>query len=249
MIPYLDIPVSYYLLALLGSLCLGISKTGLPGLALINVVLMAEMFEKESVGIVLPLLIVCDLIIYPMYRRYASWRQAWPLIIPAVVGVLIGYFVLKRIDDQTTKIVIGWTIIGMLILQVVRHRSEALLKDFPASAGFQNSSGLVIGISTTVANAAGPAIAIWALVRGITKEDFLGIGARVFLFLNLFKIPFNAEIGIINERTLLLDAALLPAIFIGIAIGRQIVMRIPQKKFEWVLFWLSAAGAIWLVAF
>ena len=45
-------------LALVGALCLGLSKSGFPGLAIINVIIIAECFgPKNSVGIILPMLI------------------------------------------------------------------------------------------------------------------------------------------------------------------------------------------------
>lgn len=248
-IPYLEIALSTLLLALFGAFSLGISKTGLPGLALLNVIIMAQLFEKQSVGIILPLLVFCDLVIYPMYHKYASWRQVWPLLIPAVIGVLVGYFILDRLGDDQMKPIIGWIVIGLLILQLVRNRSEAFLAKMPDSAGFLVGSGLAIGVSTTVANAAGPAFSVWAIVKRLSKEDFLGIGARFFLFVNLFKVPFIFQVGIINKFTLLLDAALLPAIVAGILVGRQIVKRIEQQTFEWVLFGISAIGAIWLICF
>ncbi len=248
MIPLLEITPAVYALTLLGAFSLGMSKTGLPGLALLNVIIMAHLFGKESVGIVLPMLVFCDLVIYPIYRRYSSWGKVWPLMIPAVVGVLIGYWILGQIQDDTTmKRAIGWTIAAMLVLQIVRARSQSFLEHLPDSRSFLISSGLAIGTSTTVANAAGPAYSIWALVKNLSKEDFLGIGARFFLCINLLKVPFNLDLGIINERTIKLDLALLPAILLGIYIGRQIVKRIPQKAFEWVLFCLSAAGAAWLI--
>ena len=49
---------------------MGFSKTGFPGLAMVNVLIMAELFgAKASVGIIVPMLIVCDLTVYPMFRN------------------------------------------------------------------------------------------------------------------------------------------------------------------------------------
>ena len=46
-------------LACLGALCLGISKAGFPGLAIVNVLVIAELFgAKNSVGIILPMLLI-----------------------------------------------------------------------------------------------------------------------------------------------------------------------------------------------
>ena len=247
MIPHLEIPVATFALACLGAFCLGFAKTGLPGLALINVVIMAHFFGKQSVGIVLPLLILSDVIVFPIYRNHATWKQAWTLILPSIVGVFLGYFVLRSLDDGMTKRVIGCTILGMLVLQFLRMRSVDFLKHLPHSPGFLAASGLVIGVSTTVANAAGPAFSIWGLLKGLPKNEFLGIGARVFLFLNIFKIPFNWEIGILNPKTLWIDAALVPAVLLGIAAGKPLVGLIPQEVFVWILFVLSGTGALWLL--
>jgi uncharacterized membrane protein YfcA len=227
-IPGLDLPVGVFALACAGAFFLGVAKTGLPGIALVNVILMAELFRKESVGIVLPLLVLSDLVVYPLYRRHASWRDTWPLLVPSVAGVLIGYF-------------------GMLVLQFLRMRCPEVLLHLPHSRRFLAASGLVIGISTTVANAAGPAYSIWALLKGLPKPQILGMGARVFLFLNVFKLPFNAHLGILNARTLLLDAALVPAVLLGIVAGKPFVERLPEVVFQRLLFTLSAAGAFWLI--
>ncbi|MBT7537236.1 MAG: hypothetical protein HN610_16870, partial [Verrucomicrobia bacterium] len=60
-----DITWTQWALASLGAFSLGFSKTGFPGLALVNVLVMAELFgAKESVGLILPLLIVCDITVY-----------------------------------------------------------------------------------------------------------------------------------------------------------------------------------------
>ncbi|MEO0446708.1 MAG: sulfite exporter TauE/SafE family protein [Verrucomicrobiota bacterium] len=231
----------------MGAFCLGVAKTGIPGLALINIVIMAEFFEKESVGIVLPVLILCDLIIYPLYRKFSSWKAILPLLTTSILGILLGYFVLRDWDGKTTKTAIGWIILAMLGIQLLKVRFGQRLASMPDTRLFRWSSGLLIGISTTLANAAGPVYAVWALVSDKSKEDFLGIGARLFLLLNLIKVPFNADMGIIHARTLYLDLLLAPAAIAGIVLGRYIVLRIPQKAFDHILSLCCLAGALWLI--
>jgi uncharacterized membrane protein YfcA len=67
------------------------------------------------------------------------------------------------------------------------------------------------------------------------------------LFINLFKVPFSANLGIINARSLSTNLVLLPAVVVGILLGWQILKRIPQKPFEWTLFVLTAIAAMWLI--
>jgi uncharacterized membrane protein YfcA len=244
----LDITLTELMLALTGAFIMGFAKTGLPGLALINVIIMAQLFgAKESIGIVLPLLVFCDFVIYPIYHKYASWKKVWPLLPPTIIGVILGSWILESVPDETMKSIIGWTIAGMVVLQVIQARSQQLLAKLPNSMGFLIGAGLTIGVSTTMANAAGPAFSIWALIRRLSKEDFLGIGARYFLFVNLLKLPFFKHAEVVSQRTLLIDLALLPAVILGILIGRQVIKRLPQKSFEWVLFALCLAGALWLI--
>jgi len=237
-------------LALLGAFSLGISKTGFPGLALVNVVLIAELFgARNSVGIILPLLILCDLIVYPIFRRYASWRDVWPLLPVTLLCIVGATFLLGAIDDLTAQRVIGGIILVMLVLQLVREFRREFLTHLPDSRIFRWASCALIGVSTMLANAAGPVYSIYALVHRMKKEDFLGIGARFFLFLNLFKVPFLGSLDLINAQSLLLDLLLVPGIVAGILLGRRLIHLVPQRIFEWLLYGFSAIAALRLLLF
>jgi len=235
-----DLPTSTWLLALFGAFSLGVSKTGFPGLALINVIIMAELFgAKASVGMVLPLLIVCDLTVYPLFRKYASWKQVVPMIAPAVCGVLVGWLMLGQFSDAAAKKTIGLIILFMLGFQMIRAMRSEFLANLTDSTSFRLGTGLTIGVSTTLANAAGPIYSIYALVHKMEKNDFLGIGARFFLFLNLFKAPFLGQLNLINLESLKIDLVLLPGIFIGILLGRHLIKFVPQRVFEILLYLFS----------
>ena len=235
-------------LACLGALCLGFSKTGFPGLAIINVLIIAELFgAKNSVGIILPMLIVCDLLVYPLFRKYASWKMVWPLV-PVTLGAVVGaWLLLDALDDQTARRVIGIIILFMLVLQLIREFRREFLEHLPDSRFFQWFSCLLIGVSTMLANAAGPVYSIWALVHHMKKEDFLGVGARLFLLVNLFKVPFLGQLKLINFESLFLNALLLPALVIGILLGKRLIYLIPQRTFEFLLYGFSALAAVRLL--
>lgn len=226
--------------AMCGAFCLGFSKAGFPGLALVNVMLMAELFgAKESVGIILPLLICADITVFPMFRKYASWKQVTPLLPPIACGLVAGYFLLGSIDNRIARPTIGAIILTMTGMQLLRVYRREFLTHLPDSPAFLGGSGLVIGVATMMANAAGPAYSIYALVHKMKKEDFLGIGARCFLLVNIVKVPFMTDLDIINPRSLSIDLAVLPAVFAGILTGRAVIQRIPQHLFEILLYIFS----------
>ena len=235
-------------LACLGALCLGVSKTGFPGLAIVNVLLIAELFgAKNSVGIILPMLIVCDLLVYPLFRKYASWKMVWPLVPVTLAAVVGSWLLLDALNDQTARRVIGIIILFMLILQLVREFRREFLEHLPDSLIFRWFSCLLIGVSTMLANAAGPVYSILALVHRMKKEDFLGVGARFFLLVNVFKVPFLGQLELINPESLHLNALLLPALISGILLGKQLIHLVPQRAFEILLYGFSALATIRLL--
>jgi uncharacterized membrane protein YfcA len=91
-----------------------------------------------------------------------------------------------------------------------------------------------------LANAAGPVFSLYALVHKMKKEDFLGVGARFFLLVNLFKIPFLGNLDLINAESLKLNLLLLPPLFLGIYAGKGLVQHVPQRLFELLLYGFSA---------
>ena len=245
-----DISVSTWLIALLGAFSLGFSKTGFPGLAMVNVLIMAELFgAKASVGIIVPLLVVCDLTVYPLFRRYSSWKELMPLLPPTFAGLIAGYFLLDHIDESTARQGIGLIVLLMFALQLVRLRFGQALARLPKSVGFRWGSGMMIGTSTIMANAAGPVFSIYALVEKMTKETFLGLGARCFLLVNILKLPLVGSLDLIDANSLKITLFVLPGIFAGIFIGRKIIQLIPQKLFEFLLYGFSVIAGVRLFFF
>jgi uncharacterized membrane protein YfcA len=236
------------LLALFGALCIGLSKSGLAGTATLNVVLMAQIFgAKPSVGLVLPLLIVADLLGFLINRKGGSWRQIVPMMPPAIAGVIVGWLLLDRIDNDVARVVIGWIILGLLAFNfVLRKRREQFLA-LTEHRGFAQGMGFLAGTVTMIANAAGPVMTVFLLSQRLEKREHLGVFCRFFLFINLFKLPFSNSVGLISGPSLLTNLVLLPGVFLGIYLGWQILKRIPQDAFENTLAILTAFAAIWLI--
>jgi uncharacterized membrane protein YfcA len=104
--------------------------------------------------------------------------------------------------------------------------------------------GILVGITTMLANAAGPVFGLFLLAIGLPKQEFVATAAWFFLLLNMAKIPFSLNLGLIRGDTLVVNLLLLPLIFIGLAIGRAIITRIPQRAFDLVILAFSALAAI-----
>lgn len=230
----IDSPIGWFLVCL-AALCVGLGKAGFSGLGLIAVFIMAELFGKASVGILLPMLIVADISVYPMFRKYASWAPVWKLLPPALVGLVIGYYLLDWLPEIWAKPVIGSLILLMVFLQLMRKFSADTFDRLAHSRGFGLAAGGFAGIATMIANAAGPVFQLYFLTKRMPKMELIGIGARFFLLINIIKLPFMGGLNFTTGDTLLLNLKLVPIILLGVFFGKHLLQLISQRVFEWMI--------------
>ena len=236
-------------MAAIAALCVGLSKSGFPGVAMISVLLMAELMPaRQSTGVVLPLLICGDFLAVGAFRRHVRWPYVWRTLPATVAGIFLGYCLLKLpLSDGFFRILIGATILALVLLQVARSRLPSLDKESPAGGPVALGAGVACGITTMVANAAGPVMAIYLLAMRLPQFDFVGTAAVFFLLVNLIKVPFSSSLGLIGPHSLSLNLVLFPAVAAGVFAGRKLIAHIPRRAFEALVLILAAAAAIKLI--
>jgi len=237
-----------YAFALVAALCIGMAKSGFSGLSLVSVFIMADIYgAKESVGIVLPLLITADLLVMPAYLKHGSWRPVWKMLGPALIGVAIGWFILGTLSNDLLRKCIGGCILLMVAIQICRKIQPHLFDWISESRAFALGAAILGGFATMLANAAGPVIQLYLTARSIPKMDIIGIGARFFLILNLLKIPLNSSLALITRDSLLDNLKVLPGVLVGILIGRWLIHRVPQRAFEWMIVTFATIAGLRLL--
>ena len=237
-------------MAALAALCIGLSKSGFSGVSMISILLMAEVLPaRQSTGVILPLLVCGEFRAVGAYRRHVRWPHVIRTLPPALLGVLLGFSVLKLpIPDRLFKGVIGAVILALVILQMIRRRRPAEANSVPHGPVAAWSVGVTCGVTTMLANAAGPIMTIYLIAMELPKLEFVGTAAVFFLLINLIKIPFSASLGLINPHSLMLNLALAPAVACGIFSGRKLLGIVPQKTFESLVLLLSGLVALKLCA-
>jgi hypothetical protein len=240
-----------WLYAALGAFMVGVSKAGITGLSILSIALFNHVFpsSKQASGLVLPLLIFGDFVAVFAYRKHTQWRYLWRLFPWTAGGVVLGYFTLGRISDHTARILIGWIIVSLAALSFWRKYVAA--PDEEKAASFHWSIGAVIGVTagfiTLVANAAGPLMAIYLIAMRLPKMEYVGTAAVFFMLLNLFKVPFMVDLGLITTQSFSFNLMLAPAVLLGALAGRWLVKHVNQNLFEQLVLLLSAIGGILLI--
>jgi len=231
-----------------GALAIGLNKGGLTGLGVLPILLFALVLQaRESTGFVLPLLIVGDICAVAVYRRVVIWKVFWTLLPPALVGVIVGYLLMGRISNAVFAPLIGWIIIGLIALQFLRSALGEKIEHVFESRAFGLFMGVLAGITTMLANAAGPVANLYFLSVRLPKWNLIGTSAWFFFVINLFKVPFSAHLGLINTGSLSLGLFAAPLVVAGFFCGRYLASRMPQKFFERFLLACTAVGALRLV--
>jgi len=229
------------------ALIAGFSKTGIPTTGILGVTIMASFFAaKQSVGILLPMLITADLIAVYHYRKQVVWKHLIALIPWVLIGILSGYGLMRVIADAELKLMIGLLVLALVLVHLYRERRAKQLQT-PTGLWFSAIMGILAGFATMVGNAAGGVMAIYLLSRQLPKEQFIGTGAWFFLTVNVIKVPFNVTLGTITWDTLLVNAMVIPIILIGTWIGIRILPRLSQAQFQTIVLGLSALGAMQLI--
>ncbi|WP_235182941.1 sulfite exporter TauE/SafE family protein [Gracilibacillus boraciitolerans] len=203
---------------------------------------------RESVGILLPLLIVGDLFAVTYYRINVVWRYLFSLVPWVLIGIVIGYFVLDYVTSEQLKPMIGILVLALILLHISREKlGERFNEMLPGSKIFTFSMGILAGFTTMIGNAAGGVMAIYLLVKGLPKKEFVGTGAWFFLFVNVVKLPFYISLGMITVESITFNMWLIPAILVGAIIGVKVIKIMPQKVFQVLVLLFAALGAIRLI--
>ena len=240
------------------ALFVGISKTGVPGIGILVVPLLAYGFGgRMAAGVMLPMLIVGDVFAVAWYRRHAQWDKLVGLLPWVYLGVAIGTIVLwktgqsKALKDPT-DIIVGILVLVMLVLHLLRSRLGEQLQ--PTSPAGVAGTGIAAGFSTTISNAAGPVMQMYMAAHKLSKEAFMGTIAWYFFIINLSKFPIYVVLTmiapqnpIVSVDSLTFNLAVAPAIVVGVYIGKWLLPRIPQKSFEGLVLLLAAVGAVKLI--
>lgn len=247
-----------WILGALGALLIGFTKTGVPGLGILIVPLMATAFGGwNSVGITLPMLIMGDVFAVLWYRQHARWDTLGRLIPWVLTGIALGAVMLFVMGQNAASKaglnpIIGLLVLIMLAMNLARRKwGEQLTPHSPAGVAITGSAA---GFTTTISNAAGPIMAIYFNAIGLPKQEFMGSTAWYFFIFNLTKLPIylllsalNPQSPLVTPESMALNLAMLPVIIAGAFLGRWALPRISQRLFDFLALSLAGLAALRLI--
>lgn len=227
----------------------GISKGGFgSGVAFASASILAVILPPAvAVGLMLPLLMLMDVQGLQAYWRQWDWSVAKVLLLGAVPGTILGALFWASADPDTIRL-----IIGLVALVFVAWQASQQLGLIRLGARFGPKtgvvSGVVLGFTSFVSHAGGPAAAVYMLGQGLSKTAYQATSVLVFWAVNLFKSGFYLGMGIFTRETLLVDLFLIPFAILGTWAGIKLHHMVSERVFyaiTYVALTITGARLVW----
>jgi uncharacterized membrane protein YfcA len=181
------------------------------------------------------LAILAGLQLLPKVWRSIDWRLLWPTILGTLIATPFGTWLLAGVPDNAMRMLIGGAVLGAsLAVQLgfrFKQRPHALL-----SAGIGGIAGLTGGAAAMP----GPAVIFLFLAAPIGVDA--GRASLIFFFqISAAASAVSAAFtGLLQPASLILGAALLPAMLLGNWLGDRIFDRASAKAYRHVVVLLLA---------
>lgn len=230
----------------LSGFLLGASKSGISGIGLVIILILAFVFgEKASTGVLLPMLIVADILAVIYYNKHVQWAYVIKLMPLMLVGVLVGVWLGNHISELVFKRIMAVIIILSVLVMIYTKKRRTSI---PNNKLFAHSTGFLAGVASMIGNLAGPIADVYFLAIRLPKNEFIGTGAWLFFIINVFKLPFHILVwDTVNTETMVLNLALVPLLVLGFFVGAYIVKLISNVNYRRFIFIVTAVGAIVLL--
>jgi len=145
-----------------------------------------------------------------------------------VVGLIPGIFFLKMGPDWLLRAVFGLAIVGMALQMAFKQTVSQEKKNNTATLAL---TGFVSGILAGIFGV-GALVAVYFSKTTNNKQQFRSNTCFVFLFENIFRVVLYWATGILNRHIFLVTVALLPAVIIGMALGRTADKHVDEVKMK-----------------
>jgi uncharacterized membrane protein YfcA len=245
-----DLPLFVALLLVFtASLFIGIGKAGFGGgVGLVSPALYAQIVPmREVLGLMQPLLMVCDAAALAAWWRKWDWRNLGLLLPGTVLGVLAGSEIVSRLSNRYLQVGLAAIALTFVALQLLRQRGTITGASFRPVWWQGLLVGAIAGVCSTLAHAAGPIVTLYLVPQNLGKERFVATTVIYYACLNLLKLPFFIHNGIVTARLALSALWLAPVVILGALLGVWMNRRVGEGPFTAIVYVIVVLTAVKLL--
>ena len=239
---------TFWALASLSAVLVGMGKGGLPVVGMLSVPVLALMpgiSPVTAAGLLLPPYVVSDM--FGLYAyRHAFDRRVLAIIIPGMtIGVVLGYLTATVVSEDWVTVLIG--VIGVMFALNLLVRPKGTVAPRRAEVAPGIFWGGVTGFTSFVSHSGGPPYQVYTLPLGMSKAVFAGTSTIAFAYVNAIKLIPYYLLGQINLVSLEKVIVLMPIAAASVFAGVALVKRLPEKLFFQLVTWALLAVSVKLI--
>lgn len=175
--------------------------------------------------------------------RHVDFKSAWRLIVSSLVGIPIGLYYLKEVNENLVKLILALVIILFALYQVVRPRLATLKND-----RFALFFGLLGGILGGAYNTNGPPVIFYGTLRQWDPSRFRATMQGYFLPTGSAIVVGHLIAGLWTPLVIRYYVIGLPVVLVAILLGSYFNKRFDQEKFiKYVYLILVILGVFLLI--
>lgn len=240
----------------LSVLIISMAKAGFGGsIGLLAVPMMIYAVGDQTslaTGLFLPILIAADYMNIVVWWRKWRWGVVLRLLPGAALGIAIAWIALHQMGfgeeivteqagtsraaaDAWMKMAVGVISLSFVMIRIIQALRSKQLAFRPVM--WQSTiAGGAAGVTSTFAHAAGPVISMYLLPQQLGKNSYVGTTALYYFIANQMKLAPYIHLKLITARSLLLGLTLVPAVPIGVVLGRWLARRVNEKVFNVIVY-------------
>lgn len=224
--------MEFWIVAALAAFLMGLSKGGVPMIALLSVPLMSLYMEPAvAAGLLLPIYIVADVYAVYLFRKTFSAINLKIMLPGAVFGIAVGFGSVSFVSGDFVKLLVA--VIGLIFLVSTVKSRLSKAEVLPRQADVPRGTiwGTLAGFTSYISHAGGPPFQAYVLPQKLDKMVYLGTTTIFFAVVNLLKVPPYIVAGQITTQSTLQIALVAPVALLGAWLGINISRRIPDRVF------------------
>jgi len=164
---------------------------------------------------------------------------------PAFLGILLGARLLSTLPDNTLRHILG---IFTLIIVIYIYANELLTNlKYEHRNWHGRLAGFASGFGSALANTGGPPITGYLLLQRVNPISVIGTFTLFFTVVNLLKIPSFIIEGIIDVNLFLSIIWVVPAIPLGVWVGRFVITRMNAQLFQQIMLIALLLGGLYML--
>lgn len=193
----------------------------------------------DGVPLVQLLSLVASLVVLISVFGDVEWRKAFTLLVPALIGLLPGWWLSTVLPPAALGVLVGVLIVLALLAVLMSERARV----FKGTGGLI-SAGLLSGFMNVTAGVGGPAIVLYSVSTGWPHRKFVATVQVYFAFLNLGSLVAHGLPDLAGPTWLVVGAALGVGMVIGHWLSRHIDAALARRLVIAVAFGGATATII-----